>query len=551
MSRRISYFKQKGDPYIFASGLGLVVALGMVTWIIAVILSRGLSFFWPGDLVQITTSGDETYLGELWAQEDAIQLDADGHKIPVKQTQLKIGNRDLYGMDFTWIRDKNITEQAYPENAVTFERLEYGNFYGFIEAVHSGDEQYGADHPELYTKARQAYRLAREKREQLRETQEAMTELSEPLTRLQREISLLEISPEGRTDEGQHQLEEMRRSAEQLEQEIAAAYQALTEKYEKLYLEERGIYLTVRTAAGEEKELHLSEVVRFFRPNQMGVFAKSWHYAGKLWEFVADDPRESNTEGGVFPAIFGTVVMVLLMSIAVVPFGVMAAIYLNEYARQGPVTRLIRMSVNNLAGVPSIVFGVFGLGFFIYFVGGSIDQLFFSNKLPEPTFGTGGILWASLTLALLTLPVVVVATEEGLLAVPRANKEGALALGSTRWQMIRKVVLPNAMPGILNGLILEISRGAGEVAPLMITGVVKLAPTLALDTTFPFLHLDRKFMHLGFHIYDVGFQSPNVEAAKPMVYSTALLLIVIVVLLNIIAIYIRNNLRKKFKTSTF
>ena len=551
MSRRISYFKQKGDPYIFASGLGLVVALGMVTWIIAVILSRGLSFFWPGDLVQITTSGDETYLGELWAQEDAIQLDADGHKIPVKQTQLKIGNRDLYGMDFTWIRDKNITEQAYPENAVTFERLEYGNFYGFIEAVHSGDEQYGADHPELYTKARQAYRLAREKREQLRETQEAMTELSEPLTRLQREISLLEISPEGRTDEGQHQLEEMRRSAEQLEQEIAAAYQALTEKYEKLYLEERGIYLTVRTAAGEEKELHLSEVVRFFRPNQMGVFAKSWHYAGKLWEFVADDPRESNTEGGVFPAIIGTVVMVLLMSIAVVPFGVMAAIYLNEYARQGPVTRLIRMSVNNLAGVPSIVFGVFGLGFFIYFVGGSIDQLFFSNKLPEPTFGTGGILWASLTLALLTLPVVVVATEEGLLAVPRANKEGALALGSTRWQMIRKVVLPNAMPGILTGLILAISRGAGEVAPLMITGVVKLAPTLALDTTFPFLHLDRKFMHLGFHIYDVGFQSPNVEAAKPMVYSTALLLIVIVVLLNIIAIYIRNNLRKKFKTSTF
>ncbi|MCB0316137.1 MAG: hypothetical protein KDH84_23285, partial [Calditrichaeota bacterium] len=221
MSRRISYFKQKGDPYIFASGLGLVVALGMVTWIIAVILSRGLSFFWPGDLVQITTSGDETYLGELWAQEDAIQLDADGHKIPVKQTQLKIGNRDLYGMDFTWIRDKNITEQAYPENAVTFERLEYGNFYGFIEAVHSGDEQYGADHPELYTKARQAYRLAREKREQLRETQEAMTELSEPLTRLQREISLLEISPEGRTDEGLQQLEEMRRSAEQLEQEIA------------------------------------------------------------------------------------------------------------------------------------------------------------------------------------------------------------------------------------------------------------------------------------------------------------------------------------------
>jgi len=229
----------------------------------------------------------------------------------------------------------------------------------------------------------------------------------------------------------------------------------------------------------------------------------------------------------------------------------MAAIYLNEYAKQGTVIRFIRLSVNNLAGVPSIVYGVFGLGFFIYIIGGSIDQLLFSDKLPEPTFGTGGILWASLTLALLTLPVVVVATEEGLLAVPRANKEGALALGSTRWQMIRKVALPNAMPGILTGLILAISRGAGEVAPLMITGVVKLAPTLPLDTTFPFLHLDRKFMHLGFHIYDVGFQSPNVEAAKPMVYTTALLLIVIVVLLNLIAIYFRNRLRKRYRSSTF
>jgi phosphate transport system permease protein len=152
---------------------------------------------------------------------------------------------------------------------------------------------------------------------------------------------------------------------------------------------------------------------------------------------------------------------------------------------------------------------------------------------------------------LLTLPVVVVATEEGILAVPRANKEGALALGATRWQMIRKIVLPNAMPGILTGLILAISRGAGEVAPLMITGVVKLAPSLPIDGSFPFLHLDRKFMHLGFHIYDVGFQSPNVEAAKPMVYTTALLLILIVIFLNLLAIYMRNRLRKKYKTAVF
>jgi phosphate transport system permease protein len=378
-----------------------------------------------------------------------------------------------------------------------------------------------------------------------------LTELTEPLVRLQREISLLEISPDSKAEQGKARLEKMYDESDKLEAETGPEYQKLTGELEKLKSTNAGLLLNMSTAEGRDVDIPFSKIVRIYQPNRMGVIDKSLLYASKLAEFVAADPRESNTEGGVFPAIFGTVMMVLLMSVAVVPFGVLAAVYLNEYARQGTVTRLIRLSVNNLAGVPSIVFGIFGLGFFIYMVGGSIDQLFFSERLPEPTFGTGGILWASLTLALLTLPVVVVATEEGILAVPRANKEGALALGATKWQMIRKIVLPNAMPGILTGIILAISRGAGEVAPLMITGVVKLAPTLPFDLTFPFLHLDRKFMHLGFHIYDVGFQSPNVEAAKPMVYSTALLLILIVILLNILAIYIRNRLRKKYKSAAF
>ena len=271
----------------------------------------------------------------------------------------------------------------------------------------------------------------------------------------------------------------------------------------------------------------------------------------KIQEFIFDDPRESNTEGGVFPAIFGTVLMVLLMSIVVVPFGVLAALYIREYAKQGVLVRIVRIAVNNLAGVPSIVFGVFGLGFFIYFIGGTIDQLFYPEKLPTPTWGTGGILWASLTLSLLTMPVVIVATEEALAAIPRGVREAAMALGATKWQVVRKIVLPAATPGILTGLILAMARAAGEVAPLMITGVVKLAPSLPFDTYAPFFHLDRKFMHLGFHIYDVGFQSPNVEAAMPMVYTTTLLLILIVVLLNITAMVIRARLRKKYKSSTF
>jgi phosphate transport system permease protein len=230
------------------------------------------------------------------------------------------------------------------------------------------------------------------------------------------------------------------------------------------------------------------------------------------------------------------------------PFGVIAAVYLREYAKGGVIVRLVRIAVNNLAGVPSIVFGVFGLGFFVYLIGGTVDQFFHPEALPTPTYGTGGILWASLTLALLTVPVVIVSAEEGLAAVPKAVREGSLALGATKFETLWRVVLPAAAPGILTGLILALSRAAGEVAPLMIVGMVKLAPSLPLDGNFPFVHFERKFMHLGFHIYDVGFQSPNVEAAKPLVFATALLLILVVLSTNLLAILVRNHLRQKYAT---
>jgi phosphate transport system permease protein len=281
----------------------------------------------------------------------------------------------------------------------------------------------------------------------------------------------------------------------------------------------------------------------------MSVFQKIRFYFIKLWEFASEDPREANTEGGIFPAIFGTVLMVMIMAVIVTPFGVVAAIYLHEYAKQNVMTRIIRIAVNNLAGVPSIVYGVFGLGFFIYFLGGSIDQLFFPEKLPAPTFGTPGLMWASITLAILTVPVVIVATEEGLSRVPREIREGSLALGATKAETLWRTVLPMTASAMITGLILAIARAAGEVAPLMLVGVVKLAPTLPLDANYPFLHLDRKFMHLGFHIYDVGFQSPNVEAARPLVYATALLLILIIIVLNLTAIRIRNSLREKYRAA--
>ncbi|HEM49510.1 MAG TPA: phosphate ABC transporter permease PstA [Caldithrix sp.] len=546
----MSYFKKKGDSYIIFTATGLILSLAMVVLIMTIILVKGLGFFWPSDLVQVKLQDGKAYLGEQWAESTKHEFDTDGNRITHEEIQFKIGNRDLYGLDFIWLSRNEIEKMEKPKNAFSFERLGYGNFYGFIKSLNIGDKQFNYLDEQSNNAVEAAHDKAVKNRHEIKELENDINKLNTPLVNLQREISLLQLK-ENKTPEEQNELEKLQKEEQAVTDKINPEYQKLSKKLESIYLENQNIFLNLLTADNREKKLLLADVVRIYRPNDFNVLEKSWIYVKKFYEFVADEPRESNTEGGVFPAIFGTVMMVLLMSIAVVPFGILAAIYLNEYAKQGAIIRMIRLSVNNLAGVPSIVYGIFGLGFFVYALGGTIDQLFFSSTLPEPTFGTGGILWASLTLALLTLPVVIVATEEGILAVPRANKEGALALGSTRWQMVRKIVLPNAMPGILTGLILAISRGAGEVAPLMITGVVKLAPSLPLDASFPFLHLDRKFMHLGFHIYDVGFQSPNVEAAKPMVYTTALLLIVIVVLLNILAIYIRNRLRKKYKTSVF
>ena len=306
-----------------------------------------------------------------------------------------------------------------------------------------------------------------------------------------------------------------------------------------------------KLANGEEKTIALGQILHFYYPNRLSGFERFKLFLSNISSFLWDNPREANTEGGVFPAIFGTFVMTLIMSLFVTPFGVMAAVYLREYAKQGWLTKVVRIAVNNLAGVPSIVFGVFGLGFFVYFMGGSIDALFFSDRLPTPTFGTGGLLWSSLTLALLTIPVVIVATEEALSAVSKGLKEASLACGASKWQTVSKVIIPASTQGILTGMILAMARGAGEVAPLMLVGVVKLAPTLPINSIYPYLHLDQKFMHLGFHIYDLGFQSPDSEAAKPMVFGTTLLLIALVVLMNLGAMFIRERLRKKYATGAF
>ncbi|MBZ5487517.1 phosphate ABC transporter permease PstA [Halomonas aquamarina] len=303
--------------------------------------------------------------------------------------------------------------------------------------------------------------------------------------------------------------------------------------------------LVLATADGQILRQPLASISHATAPNAMTWWQKTSAWGQRVWQFLSEGPRAANTSGGVWPAIFGTLLMVILMSVIVTPFGVLAAIYLNEIAHQNRLTRLVRIGVRNLAGVPSIVYGVFGLGVFVYGIGGSLDSWFFSNTLPSPTFGTGGLLWASLTLALLTLPVVIVATEEGLARIPDAQREGAVALGATRLEMLMRIVLPMAVPAMLTGVILAVARAAGEVAPLMLVGVAKLAPQMPVDGEFPYLHLERKFMHLGYHLFDTAFHGEDVQAAMPLVYATALLLVLIVLVLNLTAIFLRHYFRRQ------
>jgi phosphate transport system permease protein len=255
-------------------------------------------------------------------------------------------------------------------------------------------------------------------------------------------------------------------------------------------------------------------------------------------DFLTRAPEAGMTGGGIFPAIFGTFALVVLMTVAVIPLGVATAIYMHEYApKRSKVVHLVRLAIQNLAGVPAIVFGLFGLGFFIEFVGRGIDQAFYGGQL---IYGQPAIIWASLTLALLTMPTVVVATEEALRAIPQSYREVAYSLGATRWQMIRRIVLPQAVGGILTGGILAVSRGSGEVAPVMFTGAAYFLPELPKT-------LNSQFMELGYHVYVMTTQSPDVEATKPILYATVLVLLALTFLLNFSAIIIRAQIRKRLR----
>ena len=534
--KNFKQWRQNGEHWVWLSAMAVSTCLIMITGILLLLAVRGLGYFWPGDVVEFhykTQQGIEILAGEFVKEESIAD-----EKTAIR-TLYKIGNREQYGLDFRWIRNDAIIEKRKSLSYVVVERTEWGNAYGKLESFTWQGRSFKSDDTSKLNEAIEEIQDLRHDIEQIeRYDIGSINHQFENLRRKKKKLI------QNKTFNSQVKLEIKTETAE-LEKEYELLNTQLTKRH--TVLETLG-KLDLVSANGKPFTVHFNDIIRFYTPNQMHVGDKLIHYIRKIWEFVSESPREANTEGGVFPAIFGTVILVLLMTVFVTPFGVIAAVYLKEYAKQGLVVRLIRISVNNLAGVPSIVYGVFGLGFFVYFIGGSIDDLFYSHAFPSPTFGSPGLLWASLTLALLTLPVVIVSTEEGLSRVPSSIREGSLALGATQFETLMRTVLPMTSPAIMTGLILAIARAAGEVAPLMLVGVVKLAPDLAVDSTAPFLHLDRQFMHLGFHIFDVGFQSPNVEAARPLVYATAFLLVLIILILNLTAIYIRNNLREKYKS---
>lgn len=551
--------RAQAEPLVWGTGGALILALVMIIGLLIFIFCEGMATFWPRQIQQMTLVGGKVALGEVLEQENykpdssffanqspelkplltAAAAEHDGEL----QRSLVRGSNSSGNRDDAWHWDAAITETTIPMDAVVVERTEESRIYGIFEGLRV-DSQTITDPDAAWAKYEELHGPALASHETVKKLEKY--ELGR-VNRAAKQTDLL-AKKLGPTDS---QVTERRanEAAERHDIEARIAVERKNYAQDSLLLR---IY-TGQNAEGILKEVPLREIIRVVAPNRAGLGSKLGTYVARWWEFVSSAPRDANMEGGVFPCIWGTVMMTLFMSLLVSPFGVLAALYLREYAQPGPIVSMIRIAINNLAGVPSIVFGAFGLVFFCYWIGKPIDRIFFADETAAnvATFGKGGLLWASLTMALLTLPVVIVATEEALAAVPNSMREGSYACGAGKWQTIRRIVLPRALPGIMTGLILAMARGAGEVAPLMLVGVMQTAPELPVDTVPPYVHLERGFMHLSYHIYSVGYSSQNTDAAKPLVMTATLLLITIITTLNVVAVWMRNQLRRRYQSNQF
>ncbi|MCD8352475.1 MAG: phosphate ABC transporter permease PstA [Planctomycetaceae bacterium] len=533
--------RSDGKVWIFLCRACLILILAMMGLLAALIIANSFHALWPNRIEQVRMSTGESFLG--------FPVNADVSPEGLPRLQYKVGNRELNsGADFRWVYERDIESRDYPGVAMLVSRTENGDFLGTL----GGPEDNDTGSPAHLLDRLDAYRARwnAEAEPLLRQ----MATLGEEWQRIH--LAALKAGYEAKQASAAATAAEWE-SKLHFAQERESAIKALSERLMTEFAQVKDGFARESVVLVAEDAtrivLPLSAIVDVSWPNAMNPLEKLGRFAVNIWHLLTRYPREANTEGGIYPALFGTIMLVFLMAISAFPLGVAAGIYLREYAKDGFLPRIARVAVNNLAGVPSIVYGIFGLGFFIYGMGGTIDSLLYPERVAAGinTYGGGGIIWSALTLGLLTLPVVIVATEEALATVPSEIRQGSLALGATRFQTLVRVILPMASPGILTGFILAMARAAGEVAPLMLTGAVKSAHSLPLDGSWPFVHLERKFMHLGFHIYDMGFQSPNVEASKPLVYVTALVLLVLVFVLNFAAISLRKRMREKYAMKGF
>jgi phosphate transport system permease protein len=541
-------FWSRGEPMVWVAGGTLAAILLGALVLLLVVLVNGLGYFWPAPLEELQLADGSRLLGRRTANIGGTRHN-DSFAF---RTANKGFDKDTQAI--RRVKLDEVVSSTFPPEALVIERVENSDFYGTLVDVQlPGIEIPAADDP----LARLHSALRAVARQRTDELDPLLAEISANSTRRES------------VQEAQLKLEHTKQSLPDLTSDRAAALQGQIDQLqgqlgeldaesrrlvsERLKLEARlrkNVAL-MRDSQGNVRQIALVDIVRAYQPNSMGIFARLGQYFAKVWELLTTPPRESNTEGGVLPALFGTVTLIFLMAICSFPLGVLAGIYLGEYAQDGALVRLVRIGVNNLAGIPSIVYGIFGVGFFINFLGAEIDERLFAFHLSKgPVFGTGGILWAALTLGLLTVPVVIVATEEAIRVIPRGVRESSYALGATKFQTLVRVLVPLSSPGILTGFILAMARAAGEVAPLMLTGVVNSATTLPVDGKFPYFHLERQFMHLGYQLYSVAFQSPDAEAARPLVYVIALLLVLIVLVLSGLAIFLRNRMRKTLHLRT-
>ncbi len=539
-----------GEPWLWLTAGCLATAIAMIVGLLGLIAVRGAATFWPVPLELVELTDGRRMLGEVTTREKAVLATADATGNPARRL-LRVAGSVEASSQFAWVNESDMQSVSRPDWATVVEKLEGGRLHGTPVRVVHGEEVI-ADGPEAtWVAYGQLHPAARRRWRQIRRIDQVDRGDVQRRLRVAR-LAAVSVALEAGADSPAAR--DAAAAEARIKQEVAAEDRRLDDEAAKLRAENDGWAVEFALASGSTEKIPLDSIVRAWQPNRLGFFGCLSVYGSRWGEFLTDDPREANSAGGVFPAIWGTVVMTLIMAFFVAPFGVLAALYLREYASQGPIMTTVRVAINNLAGVPSIVYGAFGLGFFCYGIGAGIDEVFFKASLVadgQPVFGTGGLLWASLTLALLTLPVVIVATEEALAAVPNSMREGSYACGAGKWQTIRRIVLPRALPGIMTGLILAMARGAGEVAPLMLVGVKKLALDLPVDGSFPFIHPEREFMHLAYLIYDVGLQSSDSQAARPMVFTITFLLVAIIALLNITAIWLRSRMQKRYTSQQF